>query len=199
MEIVIPKLGMTMTEGTLVEWLVPDGGRVTTDQPLFHLTTDKLDHDEVAPMSGVVRHVVEAGATLDCGTLIGYLLGPDDADVRSAGPGATSSTGLGRWNDRCAYHSGCGSFWRAGGPARAIANGTGSGTGGEGGHRPARRLPRSPCARAGARDRSARHAWERARRADRLGRRSRGTSGAGADLGDSGRPKDRGGARCRAR
>ena len=81
-EIVIPKLGMTMTEGTLVAWLVADGSRVSIDEPLFHLTTDKLDHDEVAPTEGVLRRVVEASeSALECGTLIGYLLSRDEAGL----------------------------------------------------------------------------------------------------------------------
>ena len=91
-EIVIPKLGMTMTEGTLAEWLVPDGGRVGADEPLFHLTTDKLDHDEMAPSAGILRRVVEAGETLECGTLIGYLLSTEEVGPSvAAAPSAPSA------------------------------------------------------------------------------------------------------------
>lgn len=78
-EIVIPKLGMTMKEGTLAEWLVADGATVVSDQPLYRLTTEKLDHEEGAPGPGIVRHEVGPGTTLPTGTRIAWLLADGEA------------------------------------------------------------------------------------------------------------------------
>ena len=78
-ELVIPKLGMTMQEGTVAEWLVPDGREVRADQPLFRLTTEKLDHEEVAPVAGRLVQLVPDGATLPTGGRIGWLLAPGEA------------------------------------------------------------------------------------------------------------------------
>ena len=88
-ELVIPKLGMTMTEGTLVDWLVADGADVSADAPLFHLTTEKLDHEEVSPGSGRLLQIAEPGSTLPCGTRIGWLLGPGESAPDGAAPGGS--------------------------------------------------------------------------------------------------------------
>ena len=70
-EVVIPKMGMTMEDGTLVEWLVPDGTAVTVGQPLFHMVTEKLDCDVEAEADGILRHVVAVDTTLDPGGVVG--------------------------------------------------------------------------------------------------------------------------------
>ena len=44
-EILLPKLGLTMEEGTVDEWLVDDGARITVGTPLLRLATDKIDVD----------------------------------------------------------------------------------------------------------------------------------------------------------
>lgn len=63
----LPKLGTTMTEATLVEWLVEDGGAVTAGQPLCRIETDKVDHELDAPASGVLRTIAEPGAVYQVG------------------------------------------------------------------------------------------------------------------------------------
>ncbi len=78
-EVVIPKMGMTMQDGTLVEWLVPDGGRVSVGQPLFHMVTEKLDCDVEAEGEGVLRHVVGPDTTLQPGGIVGFLLADGEA------------------------------------------------------------------------------------------------------------------------
>ena len=51
----IPKLGVSMTEGTLVEWLVADGDEVSEGQPLYVIETDKVENEVEATASGTVR------------------------------------------------------------------------------------------------------------------------------------------------
>jgi pyruvate/2-oxoglutarate dehydrogenase complex dihydrolipoamide acyltransferase (E2) component len=54
-EVLLPKLGFTMNEGEVVEWLAPDGGTVTAGQPLFVLESEKSSTEIEAPASGVLR------------------------------------------------------------------------------------------------------------------------------------------------
>ena len=69
----IPKLGVSMSEGTLVEWLVQDGDQVTEGQLLYRIETDKVENDVEAPVSGVVRITGEEGETYEVGEPIGEI------------------------------------------------------------------------------------------------------------------------------
>ncbi len=51
----VPKLGMTMAEGTLIEWHVADGEVVQEGEPLYTLATDKVENEVEAPATGRVR------------------------------------------------------------------------------------------------------------------------------------------------
>ena len=63
----IPKLGVSMTEGTLVEWLVADGATVDAGDVIYRLETDKVENDVEAPVAGVVHITGEEGETYDVG------------------------------------------------------------------------------------------------------------------------------------
>ena len=69
----IPKLGVSMTEGTLVEWLVADGATVAPGDPLYRIETDKVENEIEAPVAGVVRISGEEGETYEVGTQIGSI------------------------------------------------------------------------------------------------------------------------------
>ena len=60
----IPKLGVSMTEGTLVEWLVADGDEVSEGQPLYVVETDKVENEVEATAAGTVRHHRRGGRDL---------------------------------------------------------------------------------------------------------------------------------------
>ena len=77
-EVVILKLGMTMTEGTVAEWLVPDGGEVKFGEPIYRLETEKIEMDVEAETAGIVRHVVPEGSLLECGIVVAYILAPGE-------------------------------------------------------------------------------------------------------------------------
>jgi len=87
-EVLLVKAGMTMTEGSVAEWYVPDGGTVEKGQPLYRMETEKIELEVEADGSGVVRHVVAAGATLEPGGLIAYILGPGEASPAGLAPTA---------------------------------------------------------------------------------------------------------------
>lgn len=72
-EIYMMKLGMTMTEGTVAEWHIPDGGEVKTGEDLYRLETEKVEMEVEAEAAGTVRHLVPAEATVDPGAIVGYI------------------------------------------------------------------------------------------------------------------------------
>lgn len=69
----IPKLGVSMSEGTLVEWLVADGDTVQPGDLLYRIETDKVENEIEAPVAGVVHITGEEGETYDVGTQIGSI------------------------------------------------------------------------------------------------------------------------------
>ena len=73
-QIVIPRLGMTMTEATLLEWVVPDGAAVAAGDVLYRIETDKVETDCEAPTSGTVRQTVEPGGIHPVGAVIGEII-----------------------------------------------------------------------------------------------------------------------------
>ena len=72
--VVLPKVGMTMEEGTLVRWLAPDGAVVTSGQPLFEMETEKVEMEVEADADGVLHQLVREDTTLQPGDLVGCLL-----------------------------------------------------------------------------------------------------------------------------
>lgn len=73
-EIILPKLGFSMNEGTLAEWLVADGGPVTEGEPLFALESDKSTQEVEAPASGTLKILKEPGETYEVGTVLGQIV-----------------------------------------------------------------------------------------------------------------------------
>lgn len=72
-EILLPKLGFSMSEGQLAEWLVPDGGQAVEGEPLFSLESDKSTNEVEAPASGTLRIIMQPGETYDVGTVLGII------------------------------------------------------------------------------------------------------------------------------
>ena len=72
-ELRIPKLGMTMTEATLQQWLVPNGATVAAGQPIYAIETDKSTTEIEAQGAGTLHQLGEADETYDVGTLIGTI------------------------------------------------------------------------------------------------------------------------------
>lgn len=71
--LILPRLGVSMTEGTIVAWLVDDGERVRAGQALYRLATDKVEQDVEAPVDGVVRRCAVPGGTYPVGTRVGSI------------------------------------------------------------------------------------------------------------------------------
>ena len=73
-DIVLPKIGFSMNEGTLAEWLVADGGQVTEGEPLYLIEMDKSTQEVEAPCSGTLKILAETGETYEVGTTLGQIL-----------------------------------------------------------------------------------------------------------------------------
>ena len=90
-EIRLPKLGLTMEEGTVDEWLLEDGARVTVGMPLLRLATDKIDVDVEAEGEGILHRAVGNGTTMEPGAVLGWLLADGEAAPSGAAPAAPSA------------------------------------------------------------------------------------------------------------
>ena len=92
-EVLLPKLGLTMEEGTVDEWLVADGDVITIGMPLLRLATDKIDVDVEAEAEGIIARAVGNGATLAPGSVLGWLLAPGETAPAGATPLAAVPAG----------------------------------------------------------------------------------------------------------
>jgi 2-oxoglutarate dehydrogenase E2 component (dihydrolipoamide succinyltransferase) len=67
----MPQLGETIIEGTILKWLKAEGEQVARDEPLFEISTDKVDTEVPSPVAGTVaRILVDEGATVAVGTVV---------------------------------------------------------------------------------------------------------------------------------
>ena len=93
--VVMPKLGLTMTEGTVSQWLKKVGDEVKEGEPFFEVETDKLTNTIEASASGVVRHFfVEAGTTVPVLAKVAIIAAADvdiSALIADAAPAAAAA------------------------------------------------------------------------------------------------------------
>src|SRR5947209_5681559 len=75
-DVIMPQMGESIFEGTLTKWLKNVGDKVTRDEPLFEISTDKVDAEIPAPASGVLREIkVQAGTTVQVNSVVGVIGG----------------------------------------------------------------------------------------------------------------------------
>jgi pyruvate/2-oxoglutarate dehydrogenase complex dihydrolipoamide acyltransferase (E2) component len=72
-DIMLPKLGFTMTEGTITEWLVADGSAVQEGQPIYVLEAEKATQEIEAPASGTLQILAPVGEELAIGVVVGTI------------------------------------------------------------------------------------------------------------------------------
>jgi pyruvate dehydrogenase E2 component (dihydrolipoamide acetyltransferase)/2-oxoglutarate dehydrogenase E2 component (dihydrolipoamide succinyltransferase) len=72
-EVRLPRLGVSMTEGILSQWLVEDGDQVTAGDELYVIETDKVENEIESPVAGLVRRIGVAGETYAVGDLIAVI------------------------------------------------------------------------------------------------------------------------------
>ncbi|MDE0581337.1 MAG: dihydrolipoamide acetyltransferase family protein [bacterium] len=87
-EVKMPQLGETVVEGTITQWFKQVGDEVAEDEPLFEVSTDKVDSEVPSPMSGVLVEIVAAeGDTVEVGAVIAIL-----SEDGAAAPAALAPT-----------------------------------------------------------------------------------------------------------
>src|SRR5580658_6950018 len=73
-DVVMPQMGESIVEGTLTKWLKKPGEHVDRDEPLFEISTDKVDTEIPSPAAGVLSEVlVEEGKTVAISTGVGRI------------------------------------------------------------------------------------------------------------------------------
>lgn len=72
-QILLPKLGFAMNEGTLAEWLCADGASIEQGAPLYSVESEKSVQEIEAPVSGTLRIFKPAGETYEVGTVLGEI------------------------------------------------------------------------------------------------------------------------------
>jgi pyruvate dehydrogenase E2 component (dihydrolipoamide acetyltransferase) len=84
-DIVMPQMGESIFEGTITKWLKKPGDKVQRDEPLFEISTDKVDAEIPAPASGVLRDIkVGEGNTVQVNTVVGTIAGDGEAATAAA-------------------------------------------------------------------------------------------------------------------
>ena len=91
-DVVMPQMGESITEGTITKWLKKVGDDVQRDEPLFEISTDKVDAEIPSPMAGKLTEIkVAEGATVGIGTVVAVIGGGGSASGADAG--ATQADG----------------------------------------------------------------------------------------------------------
>ena len=73
-QVMLPKLGFSMNEGTLAEWLADDGATVNEGQVLYALESDKSIQEVESPATGTLRIVAQVGEVYPVGTLLAEIV-----------------------------------------------------------------------------------------------------------------------------
>jgi pyruvate dehydrogenase E2 component (dihydrolipoamide acetyltransferase) len=88
-DIIMPQMGESIVEGTITKWLKKPGDKVQRDEPLFEISTDKVDAEIPAPASGVLREIkVSEGTTVGVNTIVGTIAADGEAAAAPAKSGA---------------------------------------------------------------------------------------------------------------
>jgi pyruvate dehydrogenase E2 component (dihydrolipoyllysine-residue acetyltransferase) len=86
-DVVMPQMGVSVSEGTITKWLKAQGDQVEADEPLLEISTDKVDTEVPSPGSGIMTEIlVQEGQTVEVGTKLAVIGG----DGAGAGDGAAA-------------------------------------------------------------------------------------------------------------
>src|ERR1700758_1251778 len=86
-DVVMPQMGESIVEGTLTKWLKKAGERVERDEPLFEISTDKVDAEIPSPAAGTLSEVlVKEGQTVSVNSVVARISGGDEAATPAPNP-----------------------------------------------------------------------------------------------------------------
>jgi pyruvate dehydrogenase E2 component (dihydrolipoamide acetyltransferase) len=89
-DIIMPQMGESIVEGTITKWLKKPGDKVQRDEPLFEISTDKVDAEIPAPATGVLQEIkVTEGTTVGVNTIVGTISA--DGEAAAAPPKAAQA------------------------------------------------------------------------------------------------------------
>src|ERR671939_353771 len=85
-DVVMPQMGVSVSEGTITKWLKQEGDQVESDEPLLEISTDKVDTEVPSPGSGTLTQIlVQEGETVEVGTKLAVIGGaPAEAGAPEA-------------------------------------------------------------------------------------------------------------------
>src|ERR1700745_1164038 len=88
-DVIMPQMGESIFEGTITKWLKKPGDHIERDEPLFEISTDKVDAEIPAPAAGVLKEIkVGEGQTVPIQTVVAVI---ETASDRVAAPQATGA------------------------------------------------------------------------------------------------------------
>src|SRR5262245_62172383 len=83
-DVIMPQMGESIAEGTITKWIKKVGDKVQRDEPLFEISTDKVDAEIPAPASGVLQEIrFEPGTTVPINTVVAII---GEGDAAAAAP-----------------------------------------------------------------------------------------------------------------
>jgi pyruvate dehydrogenase E2 component (dihydrolipoamide acetyltransferase) len=86
-DIIMPQMGESIVEGTITKWLKKPGDKVQRDEPLFEISTDKVDAEIPAPASGVLQEIkIAEGTTVNVNTVVGTIAVDGEAAAKPSAP-----------------------------------------------------------------------------------------------------------------
>src|SRR5579872_2988108 len=92
-DIIMPQMGESIVEGTITKWLKKPGDKVQRDEPLFEISTDKVDAEIPAPASGVLQESkVTEGTTVSVNTVVGTIAVDGEAAAAKPAEAAAKPT-----------------------------------------------------------------------------------------------------------
>ena len=95
-EVVMPQMGVSVSEGTITKWLKSEGEHVARDESLLEISTDKVDTEVPSPGEGVVTQIlVQEGETVEVGTVLA-VIAPEGAAPARRGAARARHPGRGR-------------------------------------------------------------------------------------------------------
>ena len=88
-DVIMPQMGESIFEGTITKWLKQPGDTVQQDEPLFEISTDKVDAEIPSPVAGVLSEIkVPAGTTVQINTVVAVISGAAGAKAAASAPPA---------------------------------------------------------------------------------------------------------------
>src|SRR5262245_35276908 len=89
-DVIMPQMGESIAEGTVTKWMKNVGDRVERDEPLFEISTDKVDAEIPSPAAGILKEIrVAPGTTVPINTVVGVIAA--EGEAVAAAPAAAAA------------------------------------------------------------------------------------------------------------